>query len=129
MKDRDSQTVFANEEPIFESSSLPEAPLPPAAPEESDKSKSRILLIGGVGFILILVINVIGIIFILSGNGEPLVDEELPSSEEVMMAGPSGWQRELDRLKEYLTEIEPEREFLPRPPVDYEIRLEPSARR
>lgn len=129
MRDRDSQTEFMNEEPLFESSQLPEAPEPVEPPQKEDPSKSRIMMIGGIAFVLILFINIVGIVILMSNTDEPENVQELAIDKQRQMVSPGAWQAELSRLRSYLEEIEPEREYLPRPPVDYDIRLEAAQRR
>ena len=119
----ENQTQFAAEEPFYESPYVPQEPPEPVDPEVvAAAKKKKLRWVGAIGGILLTVIS-LGLLAVL----RPTVfqQEELqPTPTPTLTAEQTRWQGELGLLKTRLDEIDPTKEYLTTPPVDFELRLE-----
>lgn len=129
MKDFHNQTTFANQEPVLEDASLPAEPaMFDKQVEQSESLKSRrnkkiLILVGSILGVLIMIIGVVLVLFASNGSQDAPENQtiQVPKSEPVSA---SKTERELQVLKNRLDEIDPTREYITVPPVNYELRLE-----
>ena len=132
MNEYQDQTAFANQEPFLENVSLPEKPVTPepepdpedAAAVESAKRKKKMIVIGGVITSVFILLIVLGLALLAPRNtptdSDP-IDIIIPKEKTEAI---TRTERELEVLKDRLDEIDPTREYLTVPPVNYELRLE-----
>jgi cytoskeletal protein RodZ len=127
MKKYENQTDFAQVEPLLEDSSLPEKP--PTKEELDEKTvaskrqrKLFVLLVVGAALVLLFVILVVAL---FSAEAPQQVQQEQPSiARPTTEKDVTQIDRELQVLKDRLDVIDPTKEFVTVPPVNYNLRLE-----
>lgn len=123
----ENQTDFAQMEPLLEDTFLPEAPAVPQDLEDEAvqaAKKRKLYVILGIAATSILLFTLL-LFVIFSTDGQQPDAPELPS-----LARPTSdkdvtqLDRELQVLKDRLDVIDPTKEYVTVPPVDYTLRLE-----
>ena len=133
MHENQNQTSFANQEPFLEDMYVPQKPEMPEKIESQEdldatslaaKRKKKMIVIGLIVVGIVLLAGILGLAVMvpnkMQGDQDTVtivVPEEQPESI-------TRTERELTVLKERLDEIDPTREYLTVPPVNYDLRLE-----
>jgi Na+-transporting methylmalonyl-CoA/oxaloacetate decarboxylase gamma subunit len=127
MNTNQNQTDFAQSEPLLEDVMLPESPEVPEDPLELEGKKAKqrkliVLIAVGVGIVFLLVVLLIAV---MSTEAPKESEVEVPSLERPQSEKDvTQIDRELEVLKDRLDIIDPTREYVTVPPVDYTLRLE-----
>jgi flagellar basal body-associated protein FliL len=126
-----NQTDFAKTEPIFENASLPTAPkmINPELDHElaldlAAKKKQKIVIVLLVSAAIFALILVMIITYFFTSAPKDQTNNTLQIEPETTQVQESQLEREIKLLKQRLDEIDPIREFLITPPVDYDLKLE-----
>jgi len=123
--DNQNQTNFTFEEPLLESVSVPEAP-EIAAPDEDETSqpkKKKLLVLAAVG--LSVFVLLILVFMVLVSTPEESAEEFVESTPTpTVTTDLSPEMVAFEELEARLQVIDPARDYLPQPAVDYEISLE-----
>lgn len=124
-KNRDSQTQFSQEGAVLEDQHEELLFEPSPNSENNSFFKSRkVLVVSITGFILLLLMVLIGII-ILAKNTATQIANPNPADESVIIEqNASPLQSELNQLKLRLEQADPSKRELPFPQIELEINLE-----
>lgn len=125
------QTSFSAQEPLLEDISLPQPPQTQSQLEKSEEEaqltaskRKKIYFIVGLFAIVVLVTVVVSFLFVSATNQveEQIEQEEIavPTTQRPVTKA----ERELRVLQDRLEVIDPTREYLTPPPVNYQLRLE-----
>lgn len=141
MKHTEDQTQFAVEEPYFEDVYTPTAPVKKEvsidpddpnlseedkvilAKQQAQKKTKKMVILVVISFVVVSLVVLILIAFMAKEMTQKQI-LDVRTKDTQQNPEKSKVQRELDVLKNRLTEIDPIKEFLTVPPVNYKITLE-----
>lgn len=115
-----NQTHFAEEEPLFEESSLPVDPNAPIVPRKK-KSPLALILIGA-GLIVIVILFLIVIMLLMPVQMLPT--KAKPSPTPTVKKDVSALEQRINELDVDLKQADPSKLDLPFPPVNMELELD-----
>ena len=127
MNTNQNQTDFAQSEPLLEDVTLPESPEVPVDPQELEvkKTKQRKLIVLISVIVGVLFLITVLLLTLMSTEAPPESEVEIPSLERPQSEKDvTQIDRELQVLKDRLDVIDPTKEYVTVPPVDYSLRLE-----
>jgi len=127
MNTNQNQTDFAQSEPLLDDVTLPESPEVPVDPQELEvkKTKQRKLIVLISVIVGVLFLITVLLLTLMSTEAPPESEVEIPSLERPQSEKDvTQIDRELQVLKDRLDVIDPTKEYVTVPPVDYSLRLE-----
>lgn len=127
MNKYENQTDFAQVEPLLEDSSLPEKPPTPEDLDEqaaSSKKQRKLFVLLGIGAAVVLLFVILAIALFSTEAPQQVLQEQPTVTRPTTEKDVTQIDRELQVLKDRLDVIDPTKEFVTVPPVNYNLRLE-----